>query len=82
MIFSSTRNLITNSILPGRTIVAGLRRAADNDLPNWSLWAVFCLASLCLVGAADAQWLKGGFDDLPRPLVDSEPFDLIQLKQQ
>jgi hypothetical protein len=82
MIFSSTRNLITNSILPGRTIVAGLRRAADNDLPNWSLWAVFCLASLCLVGAADAQWLKGGFDDLPRPLVDSEPFDLIQLNKR
>ena len=31
---------------------------------------------------ADAQWLKKGKAELPKPLVDSEPFDLIILNER
>ena len=31
---------------------------------------------------ANAQWLKKGKQELPKPLVDSEPFDLIILNDR
>ena len=38
------------------------------------------LATSC--NFVNAQWLKEGKDELPSPLVDSEPFDLIILNRK
>jgi len=38
------------------------------------------LATSCT--SVDAQWLKKGLKELPSPLVDSEPFDLIILNKR
>ena len=40
------------------------------------------IASVALCNQADAQWLKNGRSELPKPLVDSDPFDLIILNEK
>jgi hypothetical protein len=43
--------------------------------------AVVIAITVCFGSAANAQWLKDGKNELPSPIVDSEPFDLLFLNE-
>ena len=86
MLLTTTRGIVGSSIRTFKSIISMFNLSLQSNSRLRFVTFVVAITTAIVVtiscNQANAQWLKKGKQELPSPLVDSEPFDLIILNDR